>query len=99
MEDRPLTRRRRIRFGRNEKGLERMTKVHKLIAGSLLVGSLAGGLGPGAGRAAADPPPPPPMPPPPPLVWAPPRQRPIFHTGSPQSTPWAANCRLSTLKV
>ncbi|ETA95158.1 hypothetical protein O982_19370, partial [Mycobacterium avium 10-5581] len=30
-----------------------MTKVHKLIAGSLLVGSLAGGLGPGAGRAAA----------------------------------------------
>ncbi len=25
-----------------------MTKVHKLIAGSLLVGSLAGGLGPGA---------------------------------------------------
>ncbi|ETB09878.1 hypothetical protein O980_17510 [Mycobacterium avium subsp. paratuberculosis 08-8281] len=64
MEDRPLTRRRRIRFGRNEKGLERMTKVHKLIAGSLLVGSLAGGLGPGAGRAAADPPPP--------LVWAPP---------------------------
>ncbi|OHW76976.1 hypothetical protein AFC83_20300, partial [Mycobacterium avium subsp. paratuberculosis] len=50
MEDRPLTRRRRIRFGRNEKGLERMTKVHKLIAGSLLVGSLAGGLGPGAGQ-------------------------------------------------
>ncbi|ATA27676.1 hypothetical protein MLM_0790 [Mycobacterium lepraemurium] len=49
-----------------------MTKVHKLIAGSLLVGSLAGGLGLGAGRAAADPPPPPPMPPPPPLVWAPP---------------------------
>ncbi|MDV3321727.1 hypothetical protein K7Z46_10955, partial [Mycobacterium avium subsp. hominissuis] len=40
-----------------------MTKVHKLIAGSLLVGSLAGGLGLGAGRAAADPPPPPPMPP------------------------------------
>ncbi|WP_237984316.1 hypothetical protein [Mycobacterium avium] len=34
-----------------------MTKVHKLIAGSLLVGSLAGGLGLGAGRAAADPPP------------------------------------------
>lgn len=32
-----------------------MTKVHKLIAGSLLVGSLAGGLGLGAGRA-ADPP-------------------------------------------
>ncbi|ETB19012.1 hypothetical protein O973_17885, partial [Mycobacterium avium subsp. avium 11-4751] len=28
-----------------------MTKVHKLIAGSLLVGSLAGGLGLGAGRA------------------------------------------------
>ncbi len=27
-----------------------MTKVHKLIAGSLLVGSLAGGLGPGAGQ-------------------------------------------------
>ncbi|GAB4959632.1 hypothetical protein MAHJHV55_51330 [Mycobacterium avium subsp. hominissuis] len=50
MEDRPLTRRRRIRFGRNEKGLGRMTKVHKLIAGSLLVGSLAGGLGLGAGQ-------------------------------------------------
>ncbi|GAB4608936.1 hypothetical protein MOKP35_13660 [Mycobacterium avium subsp. hominissuis] len=43
MEDRPLTRRRRIRFGRNEKGLGRMTNVHKLIAGSLLVGSLAAG--------------------------------------------------------
>ncbi len=57
-----------------------MTKVHKLIAGSLLVGSLAGGLGPGAGRAAADPPPP--------LVWAPPTPE----SEPPEASPAAALC-------
>ncbi|WP_231109843.1 hypothetical protein, partial [Mycobacterium avium] len=82
-----------------------MTKVHKLIAGSLLVGSLAGAQPEAAGqrpdqertgdelghlRHPAQPV----------LVaagadLAPPRPRPIFHNRSPELTPLAATCLLS----